>query len=72
MRLAAGGPTPQPPTPERQGEQALALGKSFDWRGVFVSGADVSGFDAILRPPRWPARCAHDGRWWSAFGGRAT
>ncbi|GHG31604.1 hypothetical protein CBQ26_19345 [Deinococcus indicus] len=65
-RLAAGCPTPQPPTPEGQGEPSLALGKSFYFCGVFVVGVDVSGFDAILRPPRRPARCAHDGRWQSA------
>ncbi|GAQ20346.1 glycoside hydrolase family 76 [Deinococcus grandis] len=69
---AAGCPTPQPPTPEGQGGLTLALGKSFYSCGAFVLGSNVSGFDAILRPPRWPARFAHDGRWWSAFGGRAT
>ncbi|GGS07791.1 hypothetical protein GCM10008960_37730 [Deinococcus sedimenti] len=29
-------------------------------------GGDVSGFDAILRHPLRPARCAHDGQWQSA------
>ena len=41
----------------------MALGKSFYWCGGVAVGGDGSGFDAILPPPRRPARCAHDGRW---------
>ncbi|BBN93506.1 hypothetical protein DEIGR_103012 [Deinococcus grandis] len=47
--------TPPPsPLPQRGRGSSVALGKGFDWCGGVVMGGDVSGLDAILRPPQGP------------------
>ena len=45
-------PHPPAPYPRGAGGAYVALGKSSYLRGVIVVGGDVSGFDAILPPPR--------------------
>ena len=45
-------PHPPAPYPRGAGGAYVALGKSSYLRGVTVVGGDVSGFDAILPPPR--------------------